>query len=98
MESYDRFLLHYNFLAKKAMEDGSSTFNMTCKFHEMWHICNFGKYMNPRAMWRYPFEDFIGHIKKSAAACVAGTAMHMVPGKLMDNYIRALSLDLADWE
>ena len=61
-------------------------------------ICNFGKYMNPRAMWCYPFEDIIGHSKKGAAACVDGTAMHMVPGKLVDRYIRALSLVLADWE
>ena len=98
LESYDNFLLHSNFLATKAMEGGFCAFNMPCKFHEMRHICNFGKYTNPRAHWCYSFEDFIGHIKRSGQACVAGTAMHNVPSKMVDNYLRALSLDLEAWQ
>ena len=94
LESYDRFLPHYNFLVTQQMEAGFCAFNMTCKFHEMWHICNFAKYTNPRAHWCYSFEDFIGHIKRNGQACVAGTAMHNVPSKIVDNHLRALSLEL----
>ena len=67
---------------------------MTTKFHEVWHVIWFARYLSPRMSWCYAFEDFIGKIKRSAQACVCGTPMHNIPGKVMDNYIRALSLEL----
>ena len=79
------------------MRDGVYNFNMTTKFHEVWHVLHLGRFLSPRMSWCYSFEDFIGKIKKSAQACVCGTPMHNIPNKVVDNYLRALSIELEKW-
>ena len=95
LDACDGFLLHYNWLCDKSMHDGDYAFNFTNKFHELWHICHFGKYMNPRATWCYAFEDFVKHIRKVGVQCVCATPMHLVQEKIADNYLRGMSCDLA---
>ena len=97
LQQYDLFLVHYNHIATLSMHRGDLLFNMTTKFHEVWHVVYFGRFLNPRMMWCYSFEDFIGKIKKAAQSCVAATKMHNIPGKLMGNYILALSIELRKW-
>ena len=98
VNEYDLFLLHYNKVASDSMKKGELLFNCTTKFREMWHIMDMGRFLNPRLSWCYSFEDFIGRLKRAAAACFSGTPMYNVPGKLMENYILALTLELRKWE
>ena len=79
------------------MNRGDLLFNMTTKFHEVWHVIYFGRFLNPRMMWCYSFEDFIGKIKKAAQSCVCATQMHNILGTLVGNYILALSIELRKW-
>ena len=81
LDHCEAFLLHYNALTRACMRDGKHRFNFTTKFHELWHICHFGKYMNPRASWCYAFEDFVKQIRKVGVSCVVATPMHLVPEK-----------------
>ena len=82
LEHCDLFLVHYNWLAAEAMNLGIIRWNMTTKFHFLWHICYFACDQNPRASWCFSFEDFIGTIQASAMACTVGTPMHAIPGRL----------------
>ena len=98
LQEYDNFLLHYNHIATLCMGAGVFNFNMTTKFHELWHILYLGRFLSPRMVWCYSFEDFIGKIKRSAQACVCGTPMQKIPEKVVDNYLRALSIQLEQWQ
>ena len=86
-ESIDKFLLHYNVLSKKAHADSLRLYGITPKFHWMWHISRFSRFLNPRVVWCYQYEDFIGRIQRAAASCQVATPMWKVPGKCMTNYI-----------
>ena len=97
LDHCEAFLLHYNALTTGCMRAGKHRFNFTTKFHELWHICHFGKYMNPRASWCYAFEDFVKQVRKVGVSCVLATPMHLVPEKVIDNYLRATSSQLLDW-
>ena len=97
LKEYDSFLLHYNHVATVCMRTGVYNCNMTTKFHEVWHILHMGRFLSPRMSWCYSFEDFIGKIKKSAQACVCGTPMHKIPSKVVDNYLRAVFMELEKW-
>ena len=98
LESCESFLLHYNALTTECMRTGRHRFNFATKFHELWHICHFGKYMNPRAPWCYAFEDFVKQIRKVGVSCALASPMHLVPEQVVDNYLRAMSFDLDDWK
>ena len=97
LDACDAFLLHYNWLCDASMRDGDCFFHFTPKYHTLWHICHFGKYMNPRATWCYAFEDFVKHIRKVGVSCVCSTPMHLVPEKIVDNYLRGMSFDLGSY-
>ena len=93
----DQFLLHYNVLAKAAEEKGLFLYHVTPKFHWLWHIARFAKFLNPRLIWCYAFEDFVGRIQRCASSCQAGTPLWKVPVKCTDNYIRVLSYVLSGY-
>ena len=94
MEKVDFFLLHYNWLTKFSVSKGRTNYNLTIKFHMMWHLCWMSKYLNPRATWCYEFEDLIRQVVRCAKACVAGTPMKLVARKVMENYCLVLHLTL----
>ena len=93
----DQFLLHYNVLAKAAQEKDLFLYHVTPKFHRLWHIARFAKFLNPRLIWCYAFEDFVGRIQRCASSCQAGTTLWKVPVKCTDNYIRVLSYVLSGY-
>ena len=89
-----QFLLHYKWLHVHCAHSG--LYNIVPKFHYLIHIIWFGQWLSPRATWCYAFEDFVGVLKKSAVACATGTPAYMIPRKLMQNYMLALSVRLKD--
>ena len=91
----DAFLLQYHWLAHHSMHRGHVCYHMTAKFHMLWHICQMSKFLNPKLVWCYSFESFIGKMARSAAACVAGTSMPIIGEKVANNFLIALQLDMA---
>ena len=87
----DEFLLHYNVLAKTAENCGIRLYGFVPKFHWLWHLAEFAKFLNPRLVWCYPYEDFVGRIQRSASSCKHGTPMWAVPAKTMKNYSHVLN-------
>jgi len=97
MSNMDDFLLHYNWLTVFSMKKGRCNYNLTIKFHMIWHLMHMGKYINPMSFWCYEFEDLIRQVVRSAKGCIAGTSMDGIAKKVLENYLLALSLAL-QWE
>ena len=89
--SWDKFLLHYNWLTQWAKGRGLTLYKTTTKHHGCWHMFYFAQFLSPRASWTYCFEDFIGKIKRMGRATVEGTPMHNVPAKIFENYSIAMA-------
>ena len=94
----ENFSLAYNWLANRAAEQGFLRYHLTIKLHMMFHIVDMSQYLNPRFLWCFSFEDYMGAVVQSARACVASTAMHKIGHKIMDNMLLLLHvmLELGD--
>ena len=66
------------------------------QFHVLWHLCYFAKFLNPRSLHCYNFEDFIGRMVTAAKACLASTPMYRLGDKVMQNFRLILWLMLAN--
>ena len=87
-------LLHYGALAVEAMRQGVLRWAVTPKFHYMWHLgCHNGG-LNPRAVWTYRFEDFMGRMVQSCSRSTAATTITGLGNKVVQQYSRAMSLRL----
>ena len=91
---YDEHLLYYNFLAKAAVDQGHLYYAIVPKTHALVHLSAFALYMNPRFLWAYEMETFMGLMTTSAKACVAGTPMCLVGDKCMQNFLLNLEIRL----
>ena len=91
---YERFMLHNNFLLKWSLSRGRRNYTIVFKTHALWHIADQAKFMNPRFLWCYEFETFMGMLVKAAKACVAGTPMLLVGNKVLENWLLVAQLRL----
>ena len=89
------FLLSYNFLAKDSYENERGHYNMTIKFHFAWHLAYHARWLNPKSSWCYKYENFVGLLQQMGQSCTHGTPMWSIPQKLIDNYLRLLSIRVA---
>ena len=94
LSSIEMVMLCYDWLMKKSLELNNCWFAWTVKLHYLWHTCEMAKYLNPRAVWCYPFEDFIGRVVLSAKACMCSTAAEFVGNKTLANVFLVLELNL----
>ena len=94
VQAYDQHLIHYNWLLKRSLRSGVRNYPITIKTHAMWHIVDMSKWLNPRYVWCYEFEDWVGTITTCAKACVAGSPMELIGAKVMQNYLLVLQLSL----
>ena len=53
-------------------------------------------YMNPRHVWCYSGEDFMGKVRPLAASSTQGNTMWGVSAKATEKYVRALDMTLRD--
>ena len=79
-------LLHYNWLHHDAVNRGVRLYVIQYKHHNLWHIADHAKYLNPMFIWCYPFEDFVGVMILSARNCIAGSPMRIVGRKVIENW------------
>ena len=65
---------------------------MVSKLHSLYHVAEFSRYMNPRFIWAYGGEDFMGTMVMSGKACVTSSPMHLIGNKVMENFRLALNI------
>ena len=87
LKSIDKFLMCNNWLLKYSLELGRKYFYIGVKHHLLWHVGYMARYLSPTVSWCYDFENFVGIAVLSAKACVAGTPMHKVGNKVVENYM-----------
>lgn len=80
----DDFLKAYTIIGHMAEARGDLLYNMTTKFHMLWHLADRAKYLCPRRSACLIDEDFVGRTKEVAQASSAGTQLHIVPEKLTE--------------
>ena len=90
--SCDNFLVHYNWLAHNSMSRGDVNYNITTKCHTLWHLCYHARFLNPKAIWCFEFEDFVGTIITCAKGCMAGSPLRIVGRKTLENFLLVLQL------
>ena len=94
----DRVLLHNNWLLQEALASNNLKWPFMFKHHLLWHIADLAKYLNPRFVWAYCYEDFLGDVVKSAKACLAGTTMSKIGNKVIENYMLVLEVTVRNRE
>eukprot|EP00974_Lingulodinium_polyedra_P068369 6620266-Lingulodinium_polyedra.AAC.2 len=92
--AYKKHCVHYHWLLQRSLGVGARNYYLSVKTHMVWHILDHSKWMNPRFLWCYEFEDFMGALTTSAKACVAGTGMQGVGSKVLENFTLILQLSL----
>ena len=90
----DDFLLCQNWLLKDSLASNQCLYAWTIKMHYMWHSAYMARYGNPRLLWCYPFEDWMGRCVTSAKACMAGTCQTLLGNKVLANALLVLELSL----
>ena len=94
-EDCDAFLQHYEMLHNIASEKNAMSYHIVPKFHHLWHICNDSR-INPRLVWTYGGEDYVGHIATLTKSCLKGYKRIKLPGMVMDKYAVGLTFQLKD--
>ena len=92
LENYDVFLLHYHWLLKRSLSQGFRRYGLYFKFHNMWHIVEASRWLNPCSTWCYDFEDFQRQVVAAGRACVAGSPMVIIGNKVLQNLLLVLEL------
>ena len=95
-------LAHYSWLSREAMESGRLLWSLVNKHHFSLHLCMQAKWVNPRFVWTYMWEDFVGHVKDLAGACAAGTSLLRISASIAQKYSVVmhvtLTRGLTPWE
>ena len=95
LEEYERFLVHYDWLAQFSLDSDRLLYHVVTKTHMFWHICYHAKYLNPKCTWCFEFEDFVGTMIACAKGCMAGSPLVIVGRQIIDHYILVLHLRLS---
>eukprot|EP00974_Lingulodinium_polyedra_P055889 5374491-Lingulodinium_polyedra.AAC.1 len=59
LDKVEEFYEHYSWLLHRAVSRNEPNYNITPKFHWLWHIAYMARFLNPRFTWCYEFEDFM---------------------------------------
>ena len=86
LECVRNVLLLYNCLTHKAIAKEQLIYNQTSKFHYIEHTAFHARFLNPRCVWGYMYENFMGLCARSAKACAHGTPLVKIGSKLMQNW------------
>ena len=92
MELVDSFLLHYNFLAQMAQQQGELLYPVPPKLHFFWHVGHQARWLNPRSHWAYSHETFVGKISTCAESVMHGTSLLRLIQSIVQNYLYVIAL------
>ena len=57
MAAYQTYLVHYNELLQLSLDRKERNYNLVFKHHHMCHIVDHARFIHPRYIWCYEFED-----------------------------------------
>ena len=80
------FLQHYADLGKTCDADLDLLFNMTPKFHWLWHLAQSALYLSPRRGACWIDETFVGIMKVIAKSVTYGLPLHRMPHSIMTKW------------
>ena len=96
LRACDRYLVHYNWLTRKAEAEMRLDYNPAFKNHFLWHIVFHARFQNPKIGWCFPFEDFVGTVIRCARGCMHGTPLSLVGRKVLENFLLLTQVNLRD--
>lgn len=82
-----KFQLHYQWLAKNALENGQLLWSVVPKFHFLEHLVQQAVFENPKLFWVYSGEDFVGRLCRIAHFVLSGKATHDLTSFLVERYL-----------
>lgn len=97
--SINSFLANYTRLGHLADSRGELLFNMTIKFHWLYHLGQRCHYLSPRRGACWLDEDYVNKWKIIAQACSRGMPLHSIPSKAIEKMRWGLDIlhrDMAD--
>ena len=80
------FLKDYSLLANAADREQVCLFSMVPKCHWLWHLGERALWINPRRSCCLLDEDFVGRMKGIVSSCSAGTSLHNIQSKVIEQY------------
>lgn len=81
------FQLHYQWLAKNALQHGQLLWSVVPKFHFFEHLVEQAAFENPKLFWVYSGEDFVGRLCRIAHFVLPGKATHELTSFLVERYL-----------
>ena len=94
----DAFMLCQNWLLKDSLRMEVCLYHWSIKMHFMWHTAYMARFGNPRLLWCYGFEAWMGSVVTSAKACVAGTAQTLLGNKVLENSLLVMEIELREMD
>ena len=85
-EGVNKFLMCYNWLANFHASNGRMVFHFVIKHHMLDEVARQCDWINPKAVWCFDFEHFIGKVKRPVVVCMAGSPAQIVGNKVAENY------------
>ena len=91
-----KFLLEYNWCADSALaiRPYVPRFSFVPKHHYLAHLAQQARVINPKYIWAYGGEDFVGKASDLAHSCLRGTPVYRVPTTLMERYRLGMHMQL----
>ena len=93
-ESVWAFGYQYHALSADAAMRAFRAFHIVNKFHMLIHLTLAAKYLNPRLLWTYGYEDLVGRMKRIAVSSKSGLRASMLTSTMFLKYRRVLSVSL----
>ena len=78
-----KMLINYQWLAKEAFQKRETLWSVVQKHHMTCHLPQQAQWVNPRYVWTYGSESYMGTMVKLASACLHGTQAKGVPPKMI---------------
>jgi len=88
------FLGFATVLANHYMSSGHKLFNITIKFHYLYHAALQAQHLHPQLGWNYQGEDLMDKVRILASSCVRGNPAERATYKLMRKYALGIHMQL----
>ena len=88
------FLSEYKWLCEWAKSQHKFLFPVKPKFHMLWHMSKDFQFLNPKVVWTFKTEDYVGKISHLAHSCAFGISRPLLNGPMCKQYRCLLHLKL----
>ena len=92
-------LVSYQWLARSANDEGRLQWSIVNKFHFWYHVGEQACFINPRYVWTYMAEDYVGRVSELGAGCLTATKALDVNRKIAERIrlVRWVQLTRSLW-